>query len=115
MNRRGTTLIEIALAMTIIAIAAVSSLEFYKYCQKNFIVSSKLKLAAADFAKETAEEIYMLDPDNSTLGNGVTIQKDLPATGDFSYLKNQHQGNRFCTVTQGDSYKVVEVRVTWTP
>lgn len=109
-NRRGTTLVEIMLAMAIIAIAAVSSLEFYHYCQKSFIVSSKLKLAAADFARETAEEIYMLDHGNSILGDGAAIQKDLPSTGDFCF-----PGTRTYTVTQvpDTDYKVVEVKVLW--
>lgn len=121
-NKKGTTFIELVLAMVMIAIAVVTTLDFYKYCQKSFITNSKLKMAAADFASETTEEVYMLDfvdPKlNTTDENGVV--KSLPSQGDFADLATQHEGTRAyfvsqTDVTSSDSYKVVEIKVCWNP
>ena len=57
-NKKGTTLVELIMAMVIIAIVAVSALEFFNFCQKNFIIPVKPKLVASNFAREKMEEQY---------------------------------------------------------
>lgn len=117
-NKIGSSLIEVILAMVIIAVAVVVTLDFYKHCQKNFILSSKLRMAAADFARETVEEMYWLDPSNPNLNTTTeAVSKALPSTGDFAELYDRYAGARTYTIAQETdaNYKVVEVKVSWSP
>ena len=113
-QKRAFTLIELITAVVIMAIAVVCSLEFYRYCHKNFLINSMLKLEAANFARETMEGIYFLDPTDSQLSAGNYTQA-LPSTGDCSQLKTQYGGTRTYRVAQQTDYKVIQVTVNWNP
>jgi len=117
-NRKGVTLVELMITIVVIAIAVVGSLEFFKFCQKNFIINSTLKLMASDFARETMEDLYYRDPDDLDLITPKDVS--LPSTGDFATLADKG-GSRSYTVTQGTDaihgtkYKVITITVDWTP
>jgi len=105
----GFTLIELILGVIIIAIAAVSSLEFYTYCHKFFILRSSLTSQALGFAKESMEGLYWSDPYDAALNTTPAPPLPaIPATGDFAF-----KGSRSYSVTDKGSYKVLEVTVSW--
>jgi len=105
----GFTLIELILGIVIIAIAAVSSLEFYSYCHKFFIMRSSLTSQALGFAKESMEGLYWLDPYDAAMNTPLPSLPAIPVTGDFAFKG----GSRSYSVTDKGSYKVLEVTVIW--
>lgn len=110
-SKKGVTLIETMAAILVIAIAAVASLQFYAFCQRSFITNAASNSMAANFARETMEDYYFSDYNDSDLnvGNYNTV----PITG--SSLANNHNGTRSYTVTQpiGTGYKLIETKVHW--
>ncbi|MCX5666865.1 MAG: type II secretion system protein [Candidatus Omnitrophica bacterium] len=104
----GFTLIDLILGIVIIAIAAVSSLEFYRYCHKFFILRSSITVRALGFAKESIEGLCWLDSSDASLNIPLPSLPALPATGDFAFT-----GSRSYSVIDKGSYKVLEVKVSW--
>ena len=92
-DRKGSTLVELVIAMVIIAIAVVVSLEFFVFCQKNFIINSTLKLRTSSLARETMEGLNCGDPQVTT----APVEPALPAE-EFRISG----GGRSYTVTQGN-------------
>ena len=105
----GFTLIDLILGIVIIAIAAVSSLEFYSYCHKFFILRSSITVRALGFAKESMEGLYWLDSSDAALNICNETPLAMPATGDFAFKG----GSRSYSVIDKGSYKVLEVTVRW--
>src|SRR3989338_4627746 len=92
--KKGVTLIETMVAILVIAIAAVASLQFYAFCQRSFITNAVSNSMAANFARETMEDYYFSDYNDSALAVGTYT---VPLIG--SPLANQHGGTRSYTVT----------------
>lgn len=107
-DKKGVTLIETMIAIVIIAIAAVASLEFYALCQRNFITNAASKSIAANFARETMEDLYLRDDNDPDLNVGTTLV-NLPASP-----LSSRGGTRNYTVTQKTGYKLIETYVDWT-
>ncbi|OGX01435.1 MAG: hypothetical protein A3I73_02095 [Omnitrophica bacterium RIFCSPLOWO2_02_FULL_45_16] len=108
--KKGITLIETMVAIVVIAIVAVVSLQFYVFCQRSFITNAVSNSMAANFARETMEDYYFSDYNDAALAVG-TYTATLPA----SPLANQHGGTRSYTVTNAtNDYKLIETKVTWT-
>lgn len=111
-SRRGFTLVELIVAMMLISIIIVVGLQFLVYCQR-FIIKSGTKLVAANFARETMEELYQDDYYSASLDVGAE-SKPLPTGVEFaSNLADQYGGSRECTVTEDADYKVITVTVEW--
>lgn len=110
-SKRGVTIIETMVAIVVIAIAAVASLEFYALCQRNFITNAALKSIAANFARETMEGYYLRDYNDPDLNVGTT-PVPLPASPPSPL--GSHGGTRNYTVTQKTGYKLIETYVDWT-
>ena len=109
--KRSFSLVELVIAMAVMAVAVICSLAFYKFCDKCFIVDTTVRLQAVNFARETMEGLYYLDYNDSNLSAGAN--DDLPSTGDFSGLKTIYGGARSYAVTDKADYKVVQVTVSW--
>lgn len=105
-NKKGITLIETMVAIVVIAIAAVASLQFYAFCQRSFITNAVLNSMAANFARETMEDYYFSDYNDPDLNVG-TNTVTLPTMGN-------HGGTRNYTVTNKTGYKLIETSVDWT-
>ena len=119
----GMTLIEIIIAVLLITITIIGSLQFLVYCNK-FAFDADTKEMASNFARETMEGLYQKDYDDlipntpgipypATIVNGQNF--------DTSRLCTQHSGTRTYSVSpeQQDSvtgayYKIITVDVTWT-
>lgn len=112
----GFALVEVIVAMIIIAIIAVVTLEFYRVCIGRFVGNSRLSIEAVDFGREKMEELYFLSP--SDLIDCTDIGAPLPDSipGVFpNELKDKHAGTRKYTITtKPEGYKVIETRVEWT-
>jgi len=107
---KGFTLIEILIAMVIIAITSIVTLEFYVFCQKNFIVKPQLRLMAVNFSRDSMEDYYF----NSSLTAGASTPA-LPSTntniGDP--LLDNYGGTETITITNKTNYKIIETLITW--
>jgi len=106
---------EVLVAMVLITIIVIGTLEFCIFCQKNFLINSTLRLMAVNFAREQMEELYFLGPNDPALDSGAGTNNTLPEAGEFAdTLRTKYSGQRSYTVTQPDSnYKVIQVTVTW--
>jgi len=108
-KNKGVTLVELIIVTVLIAIMVVTGLQFVVYC-KTLAVKSKLKLAAANYARETAEGLYWLDCyDNALNITASPVSVPLPS----GELGDQYGGTRTYNVTGGADYKVVTVTVHW--
>ena len=110
---RGFTLVEIVVAMMIVAISIVATLEFYRFCLKRFIGDSRLNLEATDFGRDKMEELYFVNSANLSDG---TVTESLPDSipGVFpNELKDDYGGAGQYTVTSKTGYKVIETKVDW--
>ncbi|MDO8536261.1 MAG: prepilin-type N-terminal cleavage/methylation domain-containing protein [Candidatus Omnitrophota bacterium] len=109
--RKGLTLTELLVAMVIIAIAAVGSLDFFRICQQYFIVNSTLKLRAANLCRGTMEGLYT-DPGGDALiiGNNhpVTLPTDLYGVNGWGGSYDVSQGT---DSGQGSNYKVITLTI----
>ena len=105
-KNRGVTLIELIVAMTVIAITVVVTLEFYRFCMRQFILNARFSLEATDFARETMEELYFSSAAGMSDG---TVQELLPPC-------DLEGGARNSTITSnpGAGYKLIRTTVTWT-
>lgn len=118
LKNRGTTIIELLVAMVIIAITTVASLEFFNFCQRNFVVSSRLKFVAANIARETMEETYWLS--GASLSDTPTPPPniDLPADcglNTAAYYRDISTENALGGTDPRYNYKLVEVTIKdWT-
>ena len=83
----------------IIAITSIVTLEFFIFCQKNFISPAKSKLMAANFARGEMERLTW-ESSSLLLGGTTPIPE----------LKN---GLSTVAVTTKPEYKLIEVSVTW--
>lgn len=114
-KKSGVTLIEVIIAMVVIAIIAVGAFSFFEHCQR-FIVDSQLRLIAVNFVRETMEERYWeLNPAETP---DWAADTPLPTgTGFGSLLRDNYGGTRHYRVSAdtgtGTSYRVIETRVTW--
>ena len=114
--KRSFSLVELVIAMAVMAVAVICSLAFYKFCDKCFIVNPTVRLQAINFARETMERLYFLNYDDPLLN--ACANDALPSPpDDFSELKTIYGGTRAYTITQqtNPDYKVVNVTVTWNP
>jgi len=104
-NKKGVTLAELMVAMVMIAITVVASMEFFRFCHKSFIVNSTLKLRAADLGRETMEGLYN-DP-GGTMGNHtVSMPPGVYGIDGWNSSYNISQGTE---PTQGSDYRVITV------
>ncbi len=112
---KGFTLIDIIVGMAVIAIAVVVTLEFYRFCMKQFIINARLSLEATDFARETMEGLYFSSA--ATSFDGIVTATDvLPSSiGGFpAELTESYYGTRNYTITPKTDYKIIETKVEWT-
>lgn len=112
-NKKGVTLIETMVAILVIAVAAVASLQFYAFCQRSFITNAALNSMAANFTRETMEDYYFSDYNDPALNVG-NYSVSLPASplGSHGGTRNYKVTNR--TVTANIGYKLIETYVDWT-
>ena len=99
---RGFSLIEVIVAMMIIAIMALSAFQFYVFCMNRLIMNARLNLIATDFGRVPMEERYFLSP--GSLTNSFNT---------FD-LEAGQSCNRSCNITSNTNYLIVETAVTWT-
>lgn len=111
-NKKGFTFVEIIVAMIIIAIVAVSSLEFFYFCQKFFITPIKPKFMASNLARETMESLYW------QLGSSLadTQEPEAVALPDWDPGFNDYLGDWTMTYTVSTpagnkGYKKIEVTI----
>lgn len=106
-------MVEIIVAITLIAIVSVTSLAFYSFTA-HFGSLTNLRLMAANFARQTMERQYMKTYANLTLGGPYS--DSLPTSGLYSVLYN-FGGSRNYKVESptggGSNYKVITVTVSW--
>jgi prepilin-type N-terminal cleavage/methylation domain-containing protein len=115
-NSKGFSLIEIITATVLIAIIAVASLEFYRYCYSNFIIQDKLKLEAVNYAMGAMEILYAEEPDSPLLDETTIWVEDGTITEGDLAGRNGHKYRYIKTMsTSGinDEYKLVKTKVTW--
>jgi type II secretory pathway pseudopilin PulG len=110
----GFTLIEVVMANVMLIVLVLAGLSFYQYCSHS-IVDSKLRLMAANFARETMEMRYF---DDTLTETGGVWQNDtaLPTGAAFgALLRDNHDGTRQYKVTSSPSgpYLILETKVTW--
>ena len=102
--------------MVVIAISAIASLEFFKYCYGNFIIPAKWRLEAINYARGSIEAVYMEEYGSPALGD-TEGWVELPDPG--GDLAGLGAGSDIKVYTKnspaGQEYKVVSTRVTWTP
>jgi len=117
-NRKAFTYIELMISVVVIGVISSTALEFLKYCS-SFIEISNTRVAAANFARETMEGLYMNDYSDSSLTAGsytevTTPSLALPAAPDFgSRLHDRHEGTRKYDVVNKTDYKTITVTVDW--
>ena len=134
-NRRGLSLVEIFVGMAVAIIASVVALQFLIYCER-IALQPRLRLIAANFAKETIESLYQKSFNDlpSTIDTGTDSETDtetsVDATPDINiepYTSNpdlkllfeRYHGTRSYTVEEKSgtdnvhAYKVVKVKVDW--
>jgi len=100
-RKKGFTLVEVVIAMIMIAIIAVTGFEFLRHVQYFIIVAGE-ELVALNLAREKTEELYW-DSD---------LKEMSPVTDDVSdYLPG---GRRTYSVgnSAGGDYKIISVSVT---
>jgi Tfp pilus assembly protein PilE len=130
-NRKGQTLFEAILAVIIVAVIAMVVMEFY-VTNKRLIQRNKLRVMAANFARETMESLYTKSlTDIETIPFNAQIKRttdmpdfpykasvplglpssttDMPSLGELK----KHNPQRYFTVTHHDVYDVITVTVTW--
>ena len=111
----GFTLVEVIVGMAVIAISAVASLEFFKYCYGSFIVPDKLRLEAVNYARSSLEARYMEEYDSPALNNTTGFVVD--STPDWKLDGHSAQKSHSVTTKNpgtGQEYKVVSTKVEWT-
>ena len=99
---KGFTLVEVLIAIIVIAIIAVAAFEFFRYCQR-FILQAELKLMAVNLAREKMEELYW----DSDPPEPPAVPEDIMLTTSHSFERNY---------TIGDStgnYKIIDVTISW--
>ena len=101
----GFSLLEIMITVILIAIVAVSAFAFLVYCG-HFTAQTDAKMTAANFARETMEDLYMINY-NSLPSNGS------PALPTGSRLHDSYNGTRIYAVTDKADYKMIAVTVSW--
>lgn len=111
-RKTGLTLIEVIVAIVIIAIGAVAALQFYVFCQKSFLTSAITRPMAANFGRETMEDLYLRDYSDTNLApNNYSVTMPVTPT----YGRNWTQTY---TVTNSTSpepdYKIITVPTDWT-
>ncbi|MEI6863382.1 MAG: prepilin-type N-terminal cleavage/methylation domain-containing protein [Candidatus Omnitrophota bacterium] len=117
-NNAGMTLVEIIVAVLLITITTVGSLQFLIYCNK-FAFGADTKIMASNFARETMEGLYRESYD-------LLIPGSYPATVvtgqgfDTSSLCTQYGGTRTYSISPvlhdsvtNTDYKTITVTVTW--
>ena len=102
-KKMGMTLVEVLIAMVIIAIVAVCGSTYFAFCKRS-IISSQSRLMEVNFARDTMERLYT----STTLVPGSNYNDALPA-GD---LRDRDGGTRTYTVAaQSGNYEVLTVTV----
>ena len=108
---KGFTMLDMMIGVILIAIVAVGSLEFYRYCHKCFIANSKFTIEALGFAKESMERLCWLDSSDPAFSTPLPT---LPSTGAFGELGSRSGSSRTYAVSADKGgYKVLEVTVNW--
>jgi prepilin-type N-terminal cleavage/methylation domain-containing protein len=114
---RGFTFIELIAGILIIAITSIASLEFFKYCYKNFILLDKLSLEAVNYARSSMETIYMKAYTSSELADtsGLWVEETpAPGGGLAKAGARKYHSVSVKTTPAGAEYKVISTKVTWT-
>ncbi|MDD5135862.1 MAG: prepilin-type N-terminal cleavage/methylation domain-containing protein [Candidatus Omnitrophica bacterium] len=111
-KKAGMTLIEIIVAVIIIAIAGITSFQFLVYCDK-LVMQANSKIVAANFAREIAETLYQKDYDALVSGSGYPA--GIPALGVRLYkgVGSYDIGTEQVDALTNTQYKVITVTVTW--
>lgn len=107
-NKKGLSLVEIIIAMVVIATISVATFEYFWHCRR-FILNTDLRLMAVGFARETIEELYWDDDLTETPG---PVDDPLPA----GVLGNPpHNGYRNYTVDNNSTndYQIITITVGW--
>jgi prepilin-type N-terminal cleavage/methylation domain-containing protein len=115
---RGFTFVELIVAMVLIVIVSIASLEFFKYCYKNFLVPDELKLEAVNYAAGSMEKLYMEDPASSSLAvtaGWVDVDGGAITEGKLGN-RSGHKYKSITTMNSGSAneYKLIKTKVTWT-
>ncbi|MFA5142818.1 MAG: prepilin-type N-terminal cleavage/methylation domain-containing protein [Candidatus Omnitrophota bacterium] len=112
-KRAGMSLVEIIVAMVIIAIATIASFQFLVHCDK-FVIMADNKVAAANFAREIMEDYYQEDYDDLAVGSHSVSIAALASrlhNGTGSY----EIGSEKTESATSTKYKVITVKVGWDP
>lgn len=116
-NVKGFTLVEAIVTIIIIAITSVVVLEFFvKF--STIIKQSELKFVAANFARETIEELYLKSYSDTALNPITDADDGLPVMGGINgspagLLRDVYGGTRAYSIVQGTNYKVITATVRW--
>ncbi|MFA5142822.1 MAG: type II secretion system protein [Candidatus Omnitrophota bacterium] len=113
-NRRaGVTLIELVIAVMIIAVAAIASFQFLVYCDK-FVSRATDRIVAANLARETMEMFYGRDYDSLGTGSGsVSLPAGNILSSRHTNVKREYRINEHTDSGTGNVYKVILVTVSW--
>lgn len=104
---KGFTLVEVIIAMMIIATISFGGFGFFQYC-KRFVVDSELRLTAINLARETMEKLYWNDTLEETADR---VDDELPPEA----FQDDYSGGRSHLITTDaeGKYKIIEVTVNW--
>ena len=114
--KSGFSLIEIVITALIIAIAALTALSFIVYCDR-LTLQSDAHITAANFTRETMEDLYKRDYRDTILNATIDQSHGLPTGSDFGsgFLARYPTATRKYTITEntGYGYKLITVKTKW--
>lgn len=109
--RNGFTIIEAILAMLVVGVVSIISLQYLSVYQKNCIVKSNTSLIATALGRDTMERFYW-EP-YCSFGVDDTYNDPLPSSGPYNELANNYNGRRSYAITHRNDYVVLETTVGW--
>jgi len=110
-TKAGFSLVEAVITITLIAIAAVTALSFIVYCDR-LALQADARIAAANFARETMENLYKRDYRDTILNVTIAPISD-PLPAGTALNRYPFTPSRRYTVTDMGDYKLITVKVTW--
>ncbi len=112
----GYSLTEIILAMVLIAVIVITSLQFLIYCD-NFAMKADTKITAEHFAREAMEEFYQKQYTDPALTSNSNVSFPGAIFDKFYSLRggriSRTVGPEETDNVTNTKYKVITVTVTW--
>ncbi|MCX5667779.1 MAG: prepilin-type N-terminal cleavage/methylation domain-containing protein [Candidatus Omnitrophica bacterium] len=113
-TKAGFSLIEVIIAIILIAIAAIGALSYIVYCN-HLTLQVSARIVAANFARETMEGLYKKDYPGLNVTAGDGLSDPLPGATAFggAFLSRYSTATRKYTITDMGGYKLIIAKVTW--